>query len=311
MEKPQQVRLRADVLKPLTVKTNVAAALHTLGHLGAIALAAAALWYSLDSWLSVPVTALLGYLLAFLFTAEHEMAHRTAFKTRELNDVVGHFAGFAILLPFEYYRVYHWDHHRFTQNPEKDPELSFALPGSKAGLLWYWSGLPFWWSRIRLLFMHALLGRVTAPWIPDAKRGDIIREARYYLLGYIVIVGASAMLQSLALLWLWLVPVMAGQLFLRPYLMAEHTGCLHSENMLENTRTTYTNWVVRFFAWNMPFHSEHHSYPAVPFHALPKLNALLAPHLVNAENGYPAATVAATRYIVGAMPAAIRKDAGS
>lgn len=306
MQKRPQVRLPADVLMPLTIKTNVAAGMRTVGHLGAIALAAAALWYSLGSWWSVPATALLGYLLAFLFTAEHEMAHRTAFKTRAINDVVGHIAGFMILLPLEYYRAYHWDHHRFTQNPEKDPELSFALPGSKAGLLWYWSGMPFWWSRVRLLFMHALPGRVSAPWIPSSKRGDIIREARYYLAGYSLMVGVSAMLQSFALLWLWVVPVMVGQLFLRPYLMAEHTGCPYSEDMLENTRTTYTNWMIRFFAWNMPFHSEHHAYPAVPFHALPKLNALLAPHLINTENGYPAATVAATRYVLREMPIGIR-----
>jgi len=61
--------------------------------------------------------------------------------------------------------------------------------------------------------------------------------------------------------------------------LAEHTGCAQAPNMLENTRTTYTNAFVHFFAWNMPHHAEHHAYPAVPFHALPKLGALLAAEL--------------------------------
>ena len=51
-------------------------------------------------------------------------------------------------------------------------------------------------------------------------------------------------------------------------------------------RLPYTNAFVHFFAWNMPYHAEHHAYPAVPFHALPRLNRLLASHIVHVEQGY-------------------------
>ena len=27
--------------------------------------------------------------------------------------------------------------------------------------------------------------------------------------------------------------------------------------------------------WNMPYHAEHHAFPAVPFHSLPALNKVL------------------------------------
>jgi hypothetical protein len=65
-------------------------------------------------------------------------------------------------------------------------------------------------------------------------------------------------------------PLLVGQGFLRPYLLAEHTACAFTRDCLENTRTTLTLWLVRLFAWNMPYHGEHHAYPAVPFHALPR-----------------------------------------
>ena len=52
------------------------------------------------------------------------------------------------------------------------------------------------------------------------------------------------------------------------------------------------------FAWNMPYHAEHHAYPAVPFHALRRLNALLATHIVHTEQGYPAATAAVVRHLL-------------
>ena len=73
----------------------------------------------------------------------------------------------------------------------------------------------------------------------------------------------------------WIVPVLFGQPVLRLYLMAEHTGCPLVPDMLANSRTTLSNAAVRFIAWNMPYHAEHHAYPSVPFHHLPGLHRLL------------------------------------
>jgi fatty acid desaturase len=290
---------------PLSVRTNGPAARRALGHLGAIAAAATAQWVALGTWWMVPLTVLTGYLLAFLFTLEHETAHQTAFRTRAWNHVLGHLAGFAIFLPYEYYRAFHWEHHRHTQDPARDPELAVPLPRSKAGLLWVFTGMPMWIGRLRMLFMHGVMGKVTVPWVPPGKRSLIVREARAYLAGYALILAASLLAGSPAVVWLWLLPLAVGQLFLRPYLLAEHTGCAHTADMLENTRTTYTSAFVHYFAWNMPFHAEHHAYPAVPFHSLPALNSLLARHIVNTEQGYPAATAAVIRHLAGRsrMPA--------
>ena len=290
-------RLRADELKPLLVRRNGPAALQACGHLGAIALTGVALWYALGTSWAVPLTVLLGYFLAFLFNAEHEAAHQTPFRTRALNHILGHFAALVVLLPYEYYRAFHWDHHRFTQDAERDPELARTLPTSYWSLAWIVSGIPTWRDRVRLLFKHGVLGHVDEPWVPVEKRALIVREARCYLAVYAVVAVVSALSHSLAAVWLWLLPVAVGHLFLRPYLLAEHTGCSDGANMLENTRTTYTNAFVRFFAWNMPFHAEHHAYPAVPFHALPKLNVLLAAHIVHSERGYHASAAAVLRKV--------------
>jgi len=293
-------RLNAGQLKPLAIRSDGPAARHAIGHFGAIALAGFALWHTLGTVWAVPVTVLLGYMLAFLFTALHEAAHQTAFRTRRYNHLLGHAAGFAILLPYGYYRAFHWDHHRYTQDPEKDPELSLPLPTSRLGVLWYMTSLPNWRDRLRLLVLHGMLGRVTARWVPEEQRRSIVLEARCYLAAYAVVAAASIAAGSLAALWLWIVPVMVGQVFLRPYLLAEHTGCARSSNMLENTRTTYTNAFVRFFAWNMPFHVEHHAYPAVPFHALPQLNKLLGEHITHSGRGYRGSTASVLRHLRGA-----------
>ncbi len=42
-----------------------------------------------------------------------------------------------------------------------------------------------------------------------------------------------------------------------------------------NSRTVYMNPVSRFIYWNMNYHVEHHMFPMVPYHALPRLHELI------------------------------------
>ena len=147
---------------------------------------------------------------------------------------------------------------------------------------------------------HALTGRVPQPWIPAAKHAAVVREARVYVLGYVAAAAVSLWLQTAVLLWLWILPAMIGQVFLRNYLLAEHTGCENSSDTLGNTRTTYTNAFVRFFAWNMPFHVEHHAYPSIPFYALPRANVRLRDSIRVADAGYVAAMRSILRFLLKA-----------
>jgi len=96
----------------------------------------------------------------------------------------------------------------------------------------------------------------------------------------------------------WVVPVVLGQPALRLYLMAEHTLCPLNDDMLENTRTTYTNGFMRYLAWNMPYHAEHHAFPAVPFHRLPEVNAAIRGRLKSTAPGY----LAVQRDILNSYP---------
>ncbi|MFK7963072.1 MAG: fatty acid desaturase [Burkholderiaceae bacterium] len=303
-------RLKADALLPLSAKTDAAGTFRAAVHLGAIVALASLVWLTLPSgWAVLPIV-LLGYLQAFLFSILHETAHRTAFRTRGLNTALGHFAGFLLLLPYEYYRAFHWDHHRYTQNPERDPELAISPPTSLASLMWVWSGIPMWIGRLRMLLTHGLQSQVAKPWVKADQTSTIAREARWYLAGYSLVAIAAVSGGLGIIFWLWLLPMTIGYLFLRPYLLSEHTGCENSSDMLANTRTTYCNGFIRFFAWNMPYHAEHHAYPAVPFHALPALNVRLASHLRNTERGYTASTRAVVRHVLSQEAAASAAKAG-
>jgi fatty acid desaturase len=229
-----------------------------------------------------------GVVLIFLFAPLHETIHRTAFHSRALNDAVAFVIGVLLVLPREYFRAFHFAHHRFTQEAT-DPELAIPKPASVPQFLWCVSGLPYWIAGFRGLFKRAA-GTLNEPfYATDRVRRSVIVEARWVLAIYAVALIGSIATGSTILLWYWVIPALLGQPVLRLYLLAEHSGCPRTQDMLENSRTTYTNALVRLLAWNMPFHAEHHGWPSIPFHALPQANALIRGRLRKTAPGYRAA----------------------
>lgn len=226
-----------------------------------------------------------GILIVFLFTSLHESIHRTAFKTPWINDWVARINGFLLLLPPAWFRYFHFAHHRHTQDPDEDPELAFAKPQTWRDYIWHISGLPVWWQQCITLARNAA-GRCSDGFVPASARGTIRREARTMLALYAGLLTLSLAAGASWLLFVWVLPLICGQPFLRLYLLAEHGRCAFVANMFENSRTTFTNRIIRGLAWNMPFHAEHHAFPAVPFHRLPVLHELTSAHLQETENGY-------------------------
>ena len=281
------------------------ALLRTVWHFGALGITGTALWRLRSTPWVLPLLVAHGYVLAFVFCALHETAHRTAFRTRWLNAVVGTLAGLLTFWPYRNYRVYHWEHHRYTQDPGRDPELFFAKPASRPAYLFVLTGVPNALRRVGDILRLAA-GRADRPWMAPAEHRPLIVEARVYLSVYVALAIASLRAGSWIALLVWLAPWVIGQVFLRPYLLAEHTGCASTRDCLENTRTTLTLALVRLFAWNMPYHSEHHAYPAVPFHALPRLHEQVRSRIEHLEPGYLAATAKVNRHLFGPGPGILR-----
>ena len=254
-------------------------------HGGALLATAAILGRSIGTWWIAPATVLHGAVLVFLFAPLHETIHRTAFRTRWLNDAVAWVCGALLLLPPKYFRYFHFAHHRYTQDPVNDPELAVPKPASPGEWLIHVSGWRYWRAQLTGTVAHAL-GRTPEQFLTAGNRIQVIAEARLLLAAYAAVGIAAVALGSWAPVTYWIVPALAGQPFLRIYLLAEHTGCPLVPDMVANSRTTLTNAVVRFFAWNMPYHAEHHAFPSVPFHALPALHRELAADLKVVAAGY-------------------------
>ncbi len=279
----------------LTAPSDRAGLLHLAGHVGLIALLG--LWVGLR----LPFWGLalwpLGIALAFLFTLQHECTHRTPFATGRLNEVVGHVAGLILVQPFHWFRAFHMAHHRFTNDPDNDPELAggHARPRTWGQMAWYLSTLGYWGGKAQVLWSNAV-GPPDEPYISARARSRIRAEARILLALY----AGLALLMLTAAPWLfrvWLLPLALGFPVLRLYLLAEHDRCEEVADMLRNTRTTLTNRAVRFLAWNMPFHAEHHAAPTVPFHRLPELHDHVRGRIAVLTPGYRRFTVETAEHL--------------
>jgi fatty acid desaturase len=269
------VLLPRETVRGLSRRSDARGVLQLAAHLALLAATAAFVSVSRGHvWLGAAML-IHGFVLCFLFCALHECIHRTAFASRPLNDAVAWACGALLVLPPAYFRLFHFTHHRFTQNRARDPELAVPPPATQRAYWWRVSGLPYWWERLQTTLRHALTGRVAEPFIPPARAAEVVREARLLWGCYLAIAAASLYLQRADALIYWVVPALLGQPFLRLFLLAEHTGCAFDDDMLANTRTTRTNRGVLLLTWRMPYHAEHHSFPSVPFHSLAKVNALL------------------------------------
>jgi fatty acid desaturase len=267
--------------------SDKAGLLHLAGHFALLAATAFLIWIARGSLLILPALVLHGIALVFLFAPLHESLHRTAFRSLWLNNVVAWFAGLVLMLPPNWFRAFHFAHHRYTQIEGRDPELEAKHVETWPDYLVHLSGWRYWKGSVTLLFRNAS-GRASAPFAPKHLEPRLVREARIMLAVYALVAVLSILFRSNVALLYWVIPALLGQPFLRAYLLAEHTGLPLVESFWENTRTTLTGAPVRFLAWNMPFHTEHHVNPAVPFHGLPALHAREQAKLKVVSPGYVA-----------------------
>jgi fatty acid desaturase len=262
-------------LRALSVKSDLKGALQAASHLGAIGLATALLLnaHSLPLVLTVAAFLVQGVLLNCLYAGQHELSHWTAFRTKWLNDAFGCLFGFLTLNPFYTDRWAHFAHHRETQNPERDSELIGMKPFTTWGYVLNLVGIDFWFRRVRSILRAAADRGLEADyWLTPSERRVVVWEARAHVAIWIAILAVSLAARSWLALYLWLGPLLLTKVVHQLQNTGEHVGMPHEPSIFVNTRTLTGPFWMRWLMWNMSWHTAHHAFPGVPFHALPALH---------------------------------------
>ena len=242
------------------------------------------------TWWAVPFFAAYGVLYGSSTDSRwHECGHRTAFRTTWMNDVVYWVASFMILREPTIWRWSHTRHHTDTIIVGRDPEIAAPRPPDIKGILLSFVGLKQAYAYFKSIFLHAT-GRLTdeeASFVPEMERWRVFWTARVHILIYVTVIALALATQSiLPLMYVGLPSLYGAWLYLLTGL-TQHAGL--AEDVLDhrlNTRTVYMNPVVRWLYWNMNYHVEHHMFPMVPYHALPKLHERIKDQCPKPYNGF-------------------------
>ena len=244
--------------------------------LGTTGWAGYALW---PSWWAVIPFALYGVLYASSSDSRwHESGHGTAFKTDWLNNALYEIASFMVMRESTVWRWSHTRHHSDTIIVGRDPEIAVPRPPSLRKLLLGFFNISAYPHYFRQILTHAA-GRMLAEektYIPESEFPKIYFRARLYILIYAGVITLAAATRSILPLFYVGFVNLYGSWLMVVYGLTQHTGL--AENVLDhrlNCRTLRMNFVNRYLYWNMNYHLEHHMFPLVPYHALPRLHELV------------------------------------
>jgi fatty acid desaturase len=251
----------------------------------------------------------------FAFAGQHEFLHRNAFKSKWINDFLLFYTGVFCFEFGKHERVMHKQHHTYTNNIDKDPELTsyydrsvLENEGFRNIPLTRWSyvrqflDIPYTFKcRLGRIFFSACgiavdysgTGWSLQEWTYSEESGimlDLQRTAIVQILHYVAfLVYFGETSQGLqALFFWWIIPVLLGYPVVNYFRNLEHADCDVSKepNCLRNTRSVRSNPLVRLLLWDTGFHCEHHCYPMVPFYNLHKLNKLMDESMLHNEKDH-------------------------
>lgn len=218
----------------------------------------------------------------------HEASHGTAFKSDWMNNWLYEIASFMIFRQSVPWRWSHARHHSDTIIVGRDPEISAPSPPNIKKIFLGFFGLKNGPYEFRKWMLH-IAGKIEAQekqYIPESEYGKVFTVARVWALIYLIVIGLAIYFQTFLPLFYIGFPTLIGSYMVVVYGLTQHAGL--QENVLDhrlNSRTVYMNRIHRFLYWNMNYHLEHHMFPLVPYHNLPKLHELIKDYCPKPYNG--------------------------
>jgi fatty acid desaturase len=284
--------INREVLRSLMRRTNTHALL-TLGLWLLLCIATGSLVvlarHTLWLW---PAMLVYGGVLCFAYAASHETAHGTAFKTRWLNEAVFWFTSLVFIEEPLYRRYSHAEHHTHTWFNQLDPQKPYGNPLTLPRYLLATLGLTFYFDAVRQLFRHSMV-RFTPEelgFLPPNEIRKASLNSRLMSACYLALLMAGIVFRSPWPFILYFIPRFMGGCIVTLYINTQHM-CM-AEDLYDHrltTRSIKCGWLERRLYWNMNYHIEHHLYPTVPFHAMPRLNEAIRDQLPPPLSGVIAA----------------------
>lgn len=266
--------------------------------LGLTLAACVALW---NAWTSrdVPMAAFLplaalGIVMVATFQHRlsglaHEASHGTLFRNRVTNELVSDLLlMFPLVAMTQKYRAAHLGHHKYVNDPERDPDLArinhsepHIFPVSKSGFWWRYVVRSLWPPEI----LKYLFGRAKAanlgigcadPEIRVIYRSRVARCMRgAYWLSLLTIVQATNGWAVFGLFWV--LPLLTVYPFLMQLREIPHHMNAPDDGDLTNSRVFDVQPLLAaaVFPYGQAFHLTHHLFARVPHYRIVESHVIL------------------------------------
>lgn len=227
----------------------------------------------LSPWLAFLACSVLTYMS---YTPLHEAAHGNIHgrndKLKWVNDLCGYLVAPIIAIPYASHRIEHFTHHRYTNQPDKDPD--FVVSGMRRGPIGViTTGLRFLWVQNSFFAKH---GWASASVKERAIYGVELALSIGWRVAYLSLVDQPGAVYVVMLGYF------TGGLFTaywfayRPHHPYDNTERYRNTNSL-----IMPTWMkpVEWFWLGQNLHSIHHLFPRVPFYKYHALHRDIEPTL--------------------------------
>ena len=267
-------------LKKLSQRKDWPALLHFIIYFCTLFISGYLAYLTWGSWLSILFFFLYGTIYSFSVSNWHETVHKTAFKTRWVNEFFYHIASFMSDFEGFRWRWSHTFHHSNTLQTKDDYDHEIQVARPTDLIAFFLNFIPF----ADLLFPHRLvkyevlkhsLGifspvvKITAP---EKEKKKMLWNSRLYVLIWTSVIMFSIYYQTILPILYIILPTYYGKPLWFLVNVTQHLGAaLNTKDHRESTYSLNINPIFSFYYWHMEFHLEHHMFPMVPSYNLKKL----------------------------------------
>ena len=246
------------------------------------------------TWWSALFFFIYGTIYAFSVSNWHETVHRTAFKTRWINEFFYHISSFMCDFEGFRWRWSHTFHHTYTLQTEEDydHEIQVSRPTE---LFWFFLNyipltdllLPHRLLKFEVL-KHSLgiLTPVVNISAPDNQKNKIIWNSRLYVFIWLGVFIFAYYIGSILPILYIILPTYFGKPLWFAVNVTQHLGAaIDKKDHRLSTYSLKINPILSFLYWKMEYHLEHHMFPMVPSYNLRKLQNEIKDQLPKPFNG--------------------------
>eukprot|EP00698_Gefionella_okellyi_P024100 TRINITY_DN8415_c0_g1_i1.p1 TRINITY_DN8415_c0_g1~~TRINITY_DN8415_c0_g1_i1.p1 ORF type:complete len:299 (-),score=48.82 TRINITY_DN8415_c0_g1_i1:417-1313(-) len=211
---------------------------------------------------TLPLSTLCTYAL---FTPLHDASHMSiSSKHRWLNTTIGWLASLVFFAPYPAFRYVHLQHHKYTNDAEKDPDF---YSGDTIGILlplrWATQELHYYIPYLKAIGKRPLLESISAVTVLVLLYGSLYPLYRIGLFGY---------------MWCyWLLPERIAVTFLaysfdyvphRPHHIQRTQDQYRTTSLIDGVFSAGHNggWKLSIPLLYQNYHNVHHLYPMIPFY---------------------------------------------